>query len=488
MVPPSWGRGGMDRRRGRSRAGGAAATTEVYPSFLLALSPDLVYFHKDEITKVWDCVSECYRQDLLLKKRVGLMGLGTIHIMKRPIWHGEGEGFMVDSLEFDLNKPLLVGKKLLCGNSPVPGLSKTNELVCAEVSLRLHKPKATIMMCIEATLKICVWALASGQNFDFVFKDIGVLVCRGSHVAMRFFEGLIREVAQSEHLAEGLLQSPNLKPLFIDHTEEDISQIPPGGVLVLPHFVQADGKSQPHPVSASLLGSGTTSKTNTKRRTTPGNPPSQHLLLRPRLSPSRICDVKVKGREKKKVDGGVQRGSLLPPIENSGKKGRATEGMEAPKAGLAAPTRQGRRVQLPPLAEQRSLRKAAASYPGGFERLRKERVAAVAGVAAALSPERKEEKTPSPRGGRPQPRTPRAKQVLLNLKPYKVAREQCKKALQINLLRKWSYDNFLAPDSELGEAAGAPQTENSGTETWGQPHDTTEQGIPHDTTEKEIKT
>lgn len=49
------------------------------------------------------------------------MGLGTIHIMKRPIWHGEGEGFMVDSPEFDLNKPLLVGKKLLHGNSPVPG-------------------------------------------------------------------------------------------------------------------------------------------------------------------------------------------------------------------------------------------------------------------------------------------------------------------------------------------------------------------------------
>lgn len=86
------------------------------------------------------------------------------------------------------------------------GLSKANELVCAEVALRLHKPKATIVMCIEATLKICVWALASGQNFDFVFKNIGVLVCRGSHVAMRFFESLIREVAQSERLAEGLLQ------------------------------------------------------------------------------------------------------------------------------------------------------------------------------------------------------------------------------------------------------------------------------------------
>ncbi|XP_014743857.1 PREDICTED: coiled-coil domain-containing protein 81 [Sturnus vulgaris] len=162
------------------------------------------------------------------------MGLGTIHIMKRPIWHGEGEGFMADSLEFDLNKPFMVGKKRVHGKSPVPGLSKADELVCAEVALRLHKPKATIMMCIEATLKICEWALSSGQNFDFVFKDIGILVCRGNHVVMRFFEDLVQKVAQSQHLAEGLLQSPNLKPLFIAHMEKDISQIPPGGVLVLP--------------------------------------------------------------------------------------------------------------------------------------------------------------------------------------------------------------------------------------------------------------
>ncbi|KAM7030696.1 uncharacterized protein M8220_012961 [Acridotheres tristis] len=120
--------------------------------------------------------------------------------------------------------------------------------------------------------------------------------------------------------------------------------------------------------------------------------------------------------------------------------------MEAPQAGLAAPTRQGKHVQLPPLEGQRSLGKAAAFCPGGFEKLRKERVAAVAGVAAALSPERKE-KTLSPPGGRPQPRTPRAKQVLLNLQPYKVAREQCMKALQINKLQKWSDDNSLIPGS-----------------------------------------
>ncbi|NWT96018.1 CCD81 protein, partial [Urocynchramus pylzowi] len=87
-----------------------------------------------------------------------------------------------------------------------PGLSKADELVCAEVALRLHKPKDAIVACIKATLRICEWALSSGQNLDFVFKGVGVLLCRGSHVLMRFFEDLAREVAQSQCLADGLLQ------------------------------------------------------------------------------------------------------------------------------------------------------------------------------------------------------------------------------------------------------------------------------------------
>ncbi|XP_017687443.1 PREDICTED: coiled-coil domain-containing protein 81-like [Lepidothrix coronata] len=360
----------MERRRRVARARGAAAKTEPFPGSLLALSPDLVYFSKDVITKIWDCVSECCRQDLLLKKRVGLMGLGTIHIMKKPIWQGKLEGFLVDSPEFDLDKPFLVGNKLPHGNSLAPELSKADELVCAEVALRLHVPKATVVMCIKATTRVFEWALSSRQNFDFVFKDIGVLVCRGGHVAMRFFEGLAREVAQSENLADSLLQSPNLRQSFIARTEKDISELPPGGVLVLPHFVQVDGKSKPHPVNASLQSTGTTSA---EHQLTPGNVPGQRLLSRPRVSPSRIRDVEVAGREKRKADAGGQRG-----------------------------------------------------------------------------------------------RTPRAKQVLANLESFRVSREQCMKALQINKLRK-----CLVKQKELHDP-GEEQKWDVGS---GQPQCTRKNGI-----------
>lgn len=65
-------------------------------------------------------------------------------------------------------------RDLVFGGFPI-GLSKADKLVCAKVALCLHKP--TIVMCIKATLKICEWALSSVQNFNFVFKDIGILVC-----------------------------------------------------------------------------------------------------------------------------------------------------------------------------------------------------------------------------------------------------------------------------------------------------------------------
>lgn len=65
------------------------------------------------------------------------MGLGTIHIMKRPIWHGEGEGFMADSPEFDLNKPFMVGKKRVHGKSPVPGKMSPSALCSFQTGMGL---------------------------------------------------------------------------------------------------------------------------------------------------------------------------------------------------------------------------------------------------------------------------------------------------------------------------------------------------------------
>ncbi|NWH44551.1 CCD81 protein, partial [Fregata magnificens] len=80
------------------------------------------------------------------------------------------------------------------------------EVIYTEVALRLHIPKAKVLKCIEATMKVFVWALSKQKNFDFVFKNLGILVCRKGRVIMRFFEDLLRDVDKTGKLANSFLQ------------------------------------------------------------------------------------------------------------------------------------------------------------------------------------------------------------------------------------------------------------------------------------------
>ena len=83
---------------------------------------------------------------------------------------------------------------------------EVDEVIYAEVALRLHIAKAKVLKCIEATMKVFAWALSERKNFDFVFKNIGILVCREGSVIMRFFEDLLRDVDKTGKLANAFLQ------------------------------------------------------------------------------------------------------------------------------------------------------------------------------------------------------------------------------------------------------------------------------------------
>lgn len=83
---------------------------------------------------------------------------------------------------------------------------KVSELIYAEAALRLHMPKKKVLKCLEATMIVIAWALTEGKDFDVVFKNLGILVCRGKTVIMRFFEDLLRDVDKTGVLVNNFLQ------------------------------------------------------------------------------------------------------------------------------------------------------------------------------------------------------------------------------------------------------------------------------------------
>ena len=142
------------------------------------------------------------------------------------------------------------------------------ELIYAEVAFYLSIPKKKVLKCVKATTNVIAWALTEGKDFDFVFKNFGILVCRGRRVVMRFFEDLLRDVdktgilantalrvsllsfqrslylscSQVEAMTSGtftplplsFLQKSSLRPLVIARNETAVFQMPPGGIFVFP--------------------------------------------------------------------------------------------------------------------------------------------------------------------------------------------------------------------------------------------------------------
>ncbi|KFQ25577.1 hypothetical protein N332_01870, partial [Mesitornis unicolor] len=80
------------------------------------------------------------------------------------------------------------------------------ESIYAGATCHLHMSKKKISNCVNTTARVIAWALTEGKDFDFVFKNFGILECRGRRVVFRFFEDLLRNMDRSRILAKAFLQ------------------------------------------------------------------------------------------------------------------------------------------------------------------------------------------------------------------------------------------------------------------------------------------
>lgn len=54
---------------------------------------------------------------------------------------------------------------------------EVGELIYAKVAFHLCIPEKKVLTCVEAAMKVIVWALTEGKVFNFVFKIFSILVC-----------------------------------------------------------------------------------------------------------------------------------------------------------------------------------------------------------------------------------------------------------------------------------------------------------------------
>ncbi|KAM7084054.1 uncharacterized protein J5F26_013542 isoform 2-T2 [Ciconia maguari] len=399
-----------------------------------------------EIATIWDSVSECTRQELLLNNTVRLMGMGTVYIREEDFCDGNRASFKVQRPMFHLDKPVEVGNKLRYETRSQPDELEVAELIYTEAALRLSIPKKKVLKCVEATVRVIAWALTEGKDFDFVFKSFGILVCRGRRVVMRFFEDLLQDVDKT-----GILKS-SLRPLVTARKETAVFHMPPGGIFVFPQFEYKNEMSEKELAEKAA------------RQAHPG----KRLLSRERLSPVRTSGLGLTGEKRRKVGTAAGTISVLPPVEGSrAEKRKEVKATDCPE------------VRLPPLDMDSQMGAAVAKRPSEIPQVhwpdlslrfpcpkstRQERAKVQAGREKAISwgkrdgeemshchPRVEKGKTLAPRLETPQPDLwpPQARQVLTNLEPYRSRQEEWRRSVWLNRLWATAPKQFLCAGKKM---------------------------------------
>ncbi|KAM6116757.1 uncharacterized protein FYN12_010906 [Phoenicopterus ruber ruber] len=400
-------------------------------AFLHVLSPQLADFTKKEMATIWDSVSECYRQELLMNKFVRPMDVSTVYIREEGFCNGDKVRFKVQRPVFHLDQPFPVGTKLCYEPRSWPKDLEVAKLIYTKAALRLHIPRKRVLKCIEATVKVIVWALAEGKDFDFVFKNFGVLVCRGRRVVMRFLEDLLRDVDKTGILANTYLQTSSLRPLIIARTETAVFQMPPGGIFVFPQFVYKNETSEKEQAENAA-----------QRAARPG----ERLLSRGRLSPARTSGLGLTGEKSRQAGTAASTVSVLPSAEGSrAEKCKAGKATDPPEVGLPAlDSQMGAAVAKRPSEIPQVHRPDSSLRFPWLKSTRQERAKVQPGRDEAISWGRTDGempccrpcakgKTPAPWLEMPQPdiQPPRARRDLTNPEPYRACQKERRRTVEV---------------------------------------------------------
>ncbi|KAM8792412.1 ATPase family AAA domain-containing protein 2-like [Eudromia elegans] len=313
-------------------------------TFLQSLSQQFVRFRKENPHELMPPFRVDIEQPYCCcPVAVQLAGVGNMYIMENYLCAVKNKSCHVRRPVLQLDPVFLLQNNLSYENIPWPGHLEVAQVKPTTLVMRTHLSLQKVSVCLRAAETLLVWALSRGEDFDFVFKNIGVLVCRERKVTMRFYEDFLKEVDETGKLSKSFLRKPELRPLIIAHTESTVFQMPPGGVFVFPQFIrknaetegdvseQAERKGtvrvnveikrtgcaekqslgQAVPASGELrCGKQARKGSAGEQQAVRGDLTSKRLLSRPRLSATLTNDAQ-------ETKGSLPSVSVLPPVRRS---------------------------------------------------------------------------------------------------------------------------------------------------------------------------
>ncbi|KAM6158617.1 LOW QUALITY PROTEIN: coiled-coil domain-containing protein 81-like [Rhynchocyon petersi] len=181
--------------------------------------PTLPLLSQEDVSSIWEKVSEFVERQLLMNKGVQIPGLGIFTFTRQRLQVGNNKFIFLKRPIFVLAEKLVQLHRLEQNKIYTPGDIPVIPLNFTMLSVDLPFTRDIVEGCVRETLLFLSRTISTEQSMEFTFKGIGVLVIRESKVKMRFYKDFLSTVDGSGNLVKALTNRPGTVDSVLSSTE-----------------------------------------------------------------------------------------------------------------------------------------------------------------------------------------------------------------------------------------------------------------------------
>ncbi|XP_055984810.1 coiled-coil domain-containing protein 81 [Sorex fumeus] len=194
--------------------------------------PVLPTLTQEDVSTIWEVVSDFIQQQYSLSKGVQIPDLGIFTFVRQRLEIGNNKFIIAKRPMFFLSEKLIQKHGLNQNKVYVPGDIPVVPLNFVTITLQSPFNKDVVEGCIKETLQLLSRSISMQRHVEFTFKGIGVLAIKDDKVKMKFFKDFLHGVDGSGALVYTLANRPYTADSVISITETD--KMRPISVLSFP--------------------------------------------------------------------------------------------------------------------------------------------------------------------------------------------------------------------------------------------------------------
>lgn len=159
----------------------------------------------DDVSSVWENVSNHVEKQMTQQKGVQIPGLGSFSISQKKLEVGNNKFILTQRPVFNVSEKFAQTHGLQFQKYHVPGSIPVLPLNFSSVSFESPFDRDTVERCTKEIVSSVARALAAKKNIELVFSGIGRLTIRESRVKMKFYKEFINEMDHSGKLVDSMM-------------------------------------------------------------------------------------------------------------------------------------------------------------------------------------------------------------------------------------------------------------------------------------------